>query len=365
MTGTVKLRIATPKWDYTLELERNITVLKDEGATGKSCLCNLIALWFNNRLGSRPNYVKVSCNQNAIPVTMTESLWNTNFVETQKQPLILFIDEQETFIHDKYFLRYLNSTQDYVVIISRDYNKLRGLTFSVNSIKSLVGGKHKYLVPWRPVSNKSIQLVSQGNLWGLGVCQGKYQPTKLVTEDSNSGYQFFSAIAREDCIPGGGFSSSGKPNTSCKEKIVTQVEILCKSNEDSVLVIADGAAYGGEIDSLCLLSRIYPNVRYYLYESFEWLLLHTPVFYKQKGIKSAVEYPQVASESFLSWEKYFTNLLIGSSRGIKKYAYSSSKSKLPEGYLEPATMRVLLQYIPEVSFERWIPEQSYTEIFNT
>lgn len=68
---------------------------------------------------------------------------------------------------------------------------------------------------------------------------------------------------------------------------------------------------------------------------------------------------------FLSWEKYFTNLLIGSSRSIKKYAYSSSKSKLPEGYLEPTTMRVLLQYIPEVSFERWIPEQSYTEIFNT
>ena len=86
----------------------------------------------------------------------------------------------------------------------------------------------------------------------------------IITEDSNSGYQFFSELAKAQkitCI-----SADGKSN------IIQKLE----ENRDikgTKLIIADGAAFGSEMRELNVYLNNIENAALYAPESFEWLLL--------------------------------------------------------------------------------------------
>ena len=180
---------------------------------------------------------------------------------------------------------------------------------------------------------------------------------KLVIEDSNTGYQFFSTLAGSDCVPSGGFVN-GTPRGG-KSRVVNMMHKQCSLTIRPVVAIADGAAYGGEWEYIVLNSMLTSNSYFYLYESFEWLLLHTPNIYANPRVRELVDNPQVESTQFLSWERYFTKLLETSSRGIKGFEYT--KSSLPSGYLNPANVKALLVYMPEISFEKWLSSKDMLE----
>lgn len=146
MTGTVRLEVTTPKIRYNLDLERNITVIKDKGATGKSYLCYLLSLWEEDIANNRASDVGVKLNCGAVPVVMTAVRWNDWQVKPHdNHPHILFVDE-DTEILTFDFMKYLGESGDYCVIMSRDHVRLRNLTFSVNSVKALSGTMVKTLV---------------------------------------------------------------------------------------------------------------------------------------------------------------------------------------------------------------------------
>ncbi len=63
-------------------------------------------------------------------------------------------------------------------------------------------------------------------------------------EDSNSGYQFFSALCEKSGIPC--ISANGKSHI---------YDIVLEREESDVLVIADGAAFGPEMELLTSLQR--------------------------------------------------------------------------------------------------------------
>ena len=79
----------------------------------------------------------------------------------------------------------------------------------------------------------------------------------------------------------------------------------------NVLVIADGAAFGAEMDRMMKLALRKKGVALYLPESFEWLLLKSGVV-TDRSLDSVLASPEnwIESRVYFSWERFFTALLI-------------------------------------------------------
>jgi hypothetical protein len=77
------------------------------------------------------------------------------------------------------------------------------------------------------------------------------------------------------------------------------------------LLIADGAAIGSEMNELYQMMRRAPNVKCYLPESFEWLILKSGLV-KEAELPNLLEQPEqyIESREYFSWEQFFTAKLI-------------------------------------------------------
>ncbi len=102
---------------------------------------------------------------------------------------------------------------------------------------------------------------------------------KIITEDSNSGYDFFEAVSREKriCCE----SAGGKSNIFSSPKDVGNEEIC---------VVADGAAIGPEMNRLYKQCEKYQNIKLYLPELFEWIILKSGLI-EGKKLKEILEKP--------------------------------------------------------------------------
>ena len=85
---------------------------------------------------------------------------------------------------------------------------------------------------------------------------------------------------------------------------------LKENNEKKVLVIADGAAFGSEIDRILKLDSS-SNIRLCLPESFEWLILKSGLI-KTDNINAVLENPSeyIECSEYFSWENFFEKYLI-------------------------------------------------------
>jgi hypothetical protein len=79
--------------------------------------------------------------------------------------------------------------------------------------------------------------------------------------------------------------------------------------DKKVFVIADGAAFGSEIDRILKLRSV-ANIRLCLPESFEWLILKSGLI-KSDNINIVLENPSdfIESAEFFSWENFFEKYL--------------------------------------------------------
>ena len=121
----------------------------------------------------------------------------------------------------------------------------------------------------------------------------------IITEDSNSGYQFFEQVCRENHLKCE--SMNGKSNI---------FHYLNIHKDEKVLVIADGAAFGSEMDKVQKLIADRKNVALYLPESFEWLILSSGIL--KKGIVTAIlrtPYDYVESENILVGKGFLRRFL--------------------------------------------------------
>ena len=78
--------------------------------------------------------------------------------------------------------------------------------------------------------------------------------------------------------------------------------------------------------------NVFENVVLYAPESFEWLLLASNVI-SDKEIADILEEPEnyIESKEYVSWERFFTEVLINKTQNDSVWAYS--KRKLPKVYL--------------------------------
>lgn len=94
----------------------------------------------------------------------------------------------------------------------------------------------------------------------------------------------------------------------------------------NVLVVADGAAFGSEIDRIIKLQQSGTvDFRIVLPESFEWLILKSGLI-KTDDVSAILEQPSsfVESREFFSWERFFTDYLISNTVNTP-FAYSKNR----------------------------------------
>ena len=145
----------------------------------------------------------------------------------------------------------------------------------------------------------------------------------------------FSRIAQDNGVSC--LSAQGKSNIfSC----------LARYSGDQILVIADGAAFGAELEKIYKLQEVFTGkIRLYLPESFEWLLLKSGILGNRTPHDILADpADHIESRDFFSWEQYFTALLVDLTRDTYLHY---NKNHLNPVYLQPANIEKVLEAMGE------------------
>lgn len=305
MKGMHRVIVQNKRIRYDFAIKRNITVIRGDSATGKTALVDMIREHFENGTASG---VELTCDKEC---TVLEGRTWIGQLSMMKD-CIVFIDEGNDFVMSNDFASAIQDTDNYYVIVTRE--GIPSLPYSVDEIYGIRdSGKYGTL---RRTYNEFYHLYQ---ITGLSQ---RVKPERVITEDSNSGFQFFHSI----CEKGGRIiciSAHGKSNI-----FADAVNHL----NDKILVIADGAAFGAEMEKLVQLMKGHPNITLYLPESFEWIILKSGVI-EDSNIAEMLEHPEdyIESKEYFSWERFFTALLIQKTQdNYLKY----SKRLLNSAYLQ-------------------------------
>lgn len=179
-------------------------------------------------------------------------------------------------------------------------------------------------------------------LYGVDTYKNVVKPELVITEDSNSGYQFFSQVCKENQLKYE--SMDGKSNV---------FHYLNMHKNKKILVIADGAAFGSEIDKVLQLIYGRKNVAIYLPESFEWMILSSGIL-KSSTVDEILSDPSeyIESKEYFSWERFFTAVLI---EETKDSYMAYVKRKINPVYLEKTVREAILKQVNKIELNV-IPE---------
>lgn len=303
MKGKYSVFVQNNRLRYEFTISRNITIIRGDSATGKTTLLDLLNAY--DRDGESSG-VLVKCDVPCVVIGGQRWEENLQFIHNS----IVFIDECNRFIKSEDFAVRVKESDNYFVIVTRD--DLPNLPYSGKEIYGIrESGKYAGL---KQVYNEFYCLY--GELENAELAQEDV----VIAEDSNAGFEFFSSLCDEkiECI-----SVNGKSNV---------FKALQEHREERVLVIADGAAFGCEMEKVMQLIRIGRRIALYLPESFEWLILNAEIF-DDSELKAILNAPSeyVDSKEFFSWERFFTDLLVKKSRGTY---LQYNKRSLNKAYLQ-------------------------------
>lgn len=312
MKGTYEVKIYNSRISFTLEIERNITVIRGDSATGKTTFVEMLQSF--EQYG-KSSGVTVQCRRPCRVLTGVDWEYRLGGIENS----IVFMDEGNEYVKSEAFARNVRNSTNYFVIITRE--NLYQLPYSVNSILKLktTNRRAKTYVRSYPLYDHLRDPIGQIN-----------HVERIITEDSNSGHEMFAHIAQAQevaCI-----SALGKSNVFGK---------LMEHPQERLLVIADGAAFGAELEKIHRLLEQRPNkIVLYLPESFEWLILKSGIL----GGRTPVEQLQepstyIESEQYFSWEQFFTELLIELTNDTPLHY---NKRHLNPAYLHPVNVEKVI-----------------------
>lgn len=321
MKGSYHVIVRTNKLHYEFDIKRKITIIRGNSATGKTTLMELLAL--RDSLGDSSG-VQVMCKKKL--VRLAGSYWKATLREAKDT--ILIMDEGLPFLKTDEFAREVKKSGNYFIIVSRD--TFPNLPYSVEEIYGIrESGKYHEL---KRTYNEFYHIYSKEEL------AGKVVPQKIIVEDSNSGYEFFNDVCggkNIECI-----SAGGKSNIR---------NLLETQEHSSTLVIADGAAIGPEMNRLYEFMQSNPNVKLYLPESFEWLILKSGIIDGAR-VQEILEHPEdyIESGEYFSWEQFFTALLTEETQDtFLQYA----KEKLNEAYLQDDVKEAILKVMDNITWK--------------
>ena len=314
MRGKHRIIIQNNRLHYEFEIKRNITIIQGDSATGKTTLINMLRQVEN--LGDSSGIDVIS----DVPCRILEGR-NWKILLENMSGNIIFIDEDNEFINTEEFAEAVRGSDNYFVLITRE--NLYNLPYSVEEIYGLrSSGKYQNT---KRVYQQMYQIYS--NIQDVPV-----KPARIITEDSNAGYEFFEAAGREKGILCE--SAGGKSNI---------FNLIRNVKDEEVCVVADGAAIGPEMNRLYKQAEKAKNITLYLPESFEWIILKSGLI-EGKDLQKILEDPEkyIDSGEFFSWERYFTKLLVNmTEETYLKYR----KAHLNKAYLHDKNKRQILKSI--------------------
>ena len=290
MKGKIRVQINHRKLNYDFELKRNITIINGCSATGKTSLISYIETY--NAHGPKSG-VKLICDKKC--VVLTSRIWN------EFRPIyndcILFLDENCDFVTTVEFAKYVKESNCYFVIIKRE--KLEMLAYSVDEIYDfeLEGKTNKFKRRYADfLENKAFTK----------------RPELVITEDSNSDNQFYQCIKDLKVI-----SAKGKSNIVSK---------YLENQDKKLVLVFDGAAFGSCISELVEYSEDNPKMQVYSPESFEYFILTSGLFDINKIYDKVYQpYDYINTPEYLSWERYYTKLLVDFTFNDDKSRYNKSE----------------------------------------
>lgn len=324
MKGIYNVIVQSRRMQYKFTIRRNITVISGDSATGKTTLIELIQEYNDNGPDSG---VSISCDRECVVLS------GRNWLRDLKQlsGAIVFIDEGNRFMLTDDFARAIQHTDNYYVLITRE--SLPNIPYSVEEKYGIrTSGRFGSLQP---------ALHEMYNLYSNKAIDTDMCPSCIITEDSNSGYEFFYEVCKSGNIPC--VSAGGKSNIFTK---------LMENINQNVIIVADGAAFGPELDRLLLLMKSHDNIILYLPESFEWMILSAGIV-ENRNINNILLSPALYIDcvEHFSWEQFFSKLLGNITEGtVWKYA----KKSLNPVYLHESNRKKILSvmgHIPDITWE--------------
>ena len=316
MKGSYTIKVYNHRVTFTLEIERNITVITGNSATGKTTLIDSISAY--EELGSKSG---VSIESKKECHVIRGKNWYDNLIKIKDS--FVFIDEGSAFVKSKDFAKAIRESDNYYILVTRE--NLYQLPYSVNSILEL----HKTSSRFKHTYNRTYPRYES-----IPTFTNELQNIdQIITEDSNSGYEMFLYIASSKgihCISAGGRNGIYEAINNIPEK--------------KKLVVADGAAFGSNMAAVYRYVETHKNETVlYLPESFEWIILASGVVGDEE-IDRILDNPPdyIESSQFFSWERFFTYLLEEKTKG-KKSAYS--KNKLSDYFLHEGNVKKIVEII--------------------
>lgn len=320
MKGSYQIIVQNNRVQYKFTINRNLTILRGKSGSGKTSLINMIGQYVADGVNSGIN---ISCDVAVYVLTQL----NWKLILDTLENTIVFIDEGSDFVKTKEFAEKVKNSSNYYVISVRD--NIPTLPYSVDEIYTLHNTTKKYGNVKRLYTNIK-RIYTDKEFLPSDVSKPDY----VIVEDGNSGFQFFSEF----------FSKKNVPCVSAQGKAKIYSKILENTDSQNILVIADGAAFGPEIEKILKLKYKY-NITVFLPESFEWLILSSGIINKAE-IKKVLETPSdfIESKQYFSWERFFTEYLIEQSADTYlKY----SKSKLKKEYLQEKEFNSIINQFPD------------------
>lgn len=323
MIGIQHVKVSNRDANFKFDLYRNITIVRGKSGTGKTTLYDMIV--DHTRLKDESG-VNISCAKDC--VALVDIDWKNQLIGIFDS--IVFIDEGAEYIKTPEFAKAVKNSDNYYVIFSRE--SLHDLPYSVEEIYEIkASGKyHKFVKMFK--SNKN-------HIYSASNTRRKFQFDIFLTEDSKSGYQFF-----KNCFDGTKVICESSGSNSEIFKWLRNYVEQENFREKKVFVLADGAAFGSEIDRvLKLQSSTDDNFRICLPESFEWLILKSGLI-KVSDLVSVLENPSeyIDSRDYFSWENFFEDFLI---RNTLNTPFQYAKKEINPIYLNKNNSKKITEEI--------------------
>jgi hypothetical protein len=360
VVGRYNIEITYGELSYQFTISRNLTVIKGNSGTGKTTLYDAITE-YNRYLGLVENVyeqsgIKIKINGKALTNNSDVKLISYSDQDVNNiQNTIVLIDELDVKFKFKSIENIVQKKDCYFIIITR--RSLASLSYSVEEIYTLntkidkLCSKMTSLLPMYS-SNKKLGEIDL-----------------LIIEDSKSGYEFFSKICKPNTVISGSSKStitkfitkSLIPELIVKETVdYTQlVQSIAGVIYSSVGIIIDAAAFGYNIEEIYNLHREIPTwLRILTPESFEWLMLNSTLFTNDKYVQDRIEAPYNYADSklYISWEKFFTEVLDHSYRSIFKISYKKGR-KLDSRIFDVDTVNSILSKLNYIDFNNILNEK--------
>ncbi len=312
MKGSYRVVVSNAKLRYDFTIRRNITIIKGDSATGKTTLVEMIREHYESGKNSG---IELNCDKPCR--TLAGRDWKTLLATIQES--IVFIDEDNDFLPTHEFAEAVRESNNYYVIVTRE--GLPNLPYSAEEIYGIrESGKYATL---KQTYQEFYHIYRRGDY------TGSVKPENVIVEDSNSGYDFFKGLSEHENYEV--ISAGGKSNIFSE---------IIKNPNRNTLIIADGAAFGPEMDRVMKQIHRRNGIALYLPESFEWMILKSGII-EDKEVKEILTEPEryIESRQYFSWERFFAALLVNKTDGT--YLKYTKKTLNPAYLNEKVASRIL------------------------